>query len=187
MERFGVIDEAPVAEVADEMEVMEGVPKDDMEADECLQKIGNWERFRKFWLDYYAKKIDEVNAKCDRNVAWQKRKLRYFFKSVPHRSTQTFEAYDLPSGRISLPFRKKKLVPDKVAIIARLEKEGAEQFIKVEKKLDWKGYMARLFISDDGNVFDSETGEEIKDVSIEEEEPDFAVKVKESTSNGEDE
>ena len=77
---------------------------DEMEADVCLQKISNWERFRKFWLDYYQKKVDEVNQKCDNNVAFQKRKLRDYFESVPHRSTKTMEAYDLPHGRLSIGF-----------------------------------------------------------------------------------
>lgn len=150
---------------------------DEMQADECIQKIDNWERYRKFWLDWYKKKIEEVNEKCDRNIAWQKRKLRNFFKFVPHRNTQTFEAFDLPSGRLTMPFPKKKLVPDRASILARFVKDGDEEFIKVKKDIDWDGYRKRLFISEDGDVLDKETGEIVTDVSIEESAPEFSVTI----------
>ena len=151
---------------------------DEMEADVCLQKIANWEKFRKFWLDYYQKKVDEVNQKCDNNVAFQKRKLRDYFESVPHRSTKTMEAYDLPHGRLSIGFVTKKMIPDKEAILARFKEQGESEFVKVEtiEKLDWNGYKNRLFISDSGDVLDKETGEIVTDVSIEVSKPEFSVK-----------
>ena len=160
-----------------DVETVEIVPAmDDMEADNCVRKIGNWERFREFWLNYYAKKIEEVNQKCDRNIAYQNRKLRDFFASVPHRASKTMEAYDLPSGRISVTYSKQKLVPNKDSILARLKADGEVQFIKTKEELDWSSYSSRLFISDNGDVMDKETGEIVEDVAIEASEPKFTVK-----------
>ena len=156
---------------------------DEMQADECIQKIDNWERYRNYWLDWYAKKVEEVNEKCDRNIAWQKRKLRHFFKLVPHRNTKTFEAFDLPSGRLTMPFPKAKMVPDKATILARFEKDGENEFIKVKKDIDWDGYRKRLFINEDGVVLDKETGEVISDVSVEMSEPEFSVTISKKGGN----
>lgn len=158
-----------------EVEAMDVAPMDDMEADACVQKIGNWERYRDFWLDYYQKRIDEVNQKCDRNVAYQRRKLREFFRSVPHRHLKASEAYDLPSGKISMSYPTPKMIPNKADILERFKKNGDTQFIKVKEELDWNGYKSRLFISDSGDVLDKETGEVVKDVLVEVSEPDITV------------
>ena len=173
-------DEVPFGVDVEQMEVQ---TMDDMDADGCLHKINNWERYRKFWLDYYQKRIDEVNQKCDKNIAYQHRKLRSFFESVPHRSTKTMEAYDLPSGKIQVTFGKPNLVPNKEAILERFRKEGETEFIKVKEELDWSGYKSRLFISETGDVLDQETGEIVEDVSIETPEPKFAVKINEKVSD----
>ena len=78
-----LIDEVPFGT---DVEAVDLEPEmDDMSADGCIQKMENWERYRKFWLDYYAKRIEEVNQKCDRNIALQNRKLRRFFAFVPWR------------------------------------------------------------------------------------------------------
>jgi len=168
-----VVDEVPFGADVEELDVPQ---MDDMEADNCIEKIENWERYRQFWLDYYQKKVDEVNQKCDRNIAYQERKLRDYFSVVPHRSTKTMEAYDLPHGKIQCTFSKPTFVPNKEAILARLKEDGELEFIKVEEKLDWSGYKSRLFISNTGDVLDKETGEVVKDVSIEMSTPEFSVK-----------
>lgn len=172
-----VVDEVPYGMDIDAIEFGDTI--DEMEADACLEKISNWEKYRKFWLDYYAKKIEEVNEKCDRNRAYQERKLRDYFNSVPHRSTKTMEVYDLPHGKLSMPFATKKMVPNKEAIIARLKGYGENEFIKVKEDLDWSGYKSRLFISDSGDVLDKETGEIVTDVSVEISKPEFSAKPKE--------
>ena len=182
MANYNFEDEVPYGADVNELAVEDHMT--DMDADACVQKISNIERFRSFWLDYYKKKIDEVNAKCDNNVAYQKRKLRYFFNTVPHRSTKTMEAYDLPSGRISVSFAKPTLVPDKAAILKRFIDSNEREFVKVKEELDWSGYKSRLFISDSGDVLDKETGEIISDVSVEVSEPNFSVK---ANDTGDDE
>ena len=125
------------------------------------------------------KKVNEVNMRCDSNVAYQQRKLRHFFDTVPHRSTKTMEAYDLPNGRISVSFPKPKLVPDRAAILKRFKESNDLEFVKVKEEIDWSGYSSRLFISDSGDVLDKETGEIIGDVSVEVTEPKFSVKTNE--------
>ena len=169
-----MIDEIPFGADVDLMELQSDM--NDMDADACIEKIANWEKYRNFWLDYYGRKIDEVNQKCDRNIAYQRRNLRDFFKTVPHRSTKTMEAYDLPHGKLSVSFAKPSLVPNKEAILKRFKECGETEFIKVEEKLDWSGYKSRLFISDMGDVLDKETGEIVTDVSVEMSEPEFSVK-----------
>ena len=175
MVKLDIVDEVPYGS---DVELLEIKPMDEMEAAACIEKRDNWERYRQFWLDYYAKKVDEVNQKCDRNIAFQDRKLRDYFMTVPHRSTDTMEACDLPNGRLSMSFIKKKLVPDREAIISRLKEVGEMEYIKtkVKEELDWSGYKSRLFISENGDVLDKETGEVIEDVSVEVSEPKFSVK-----------
>lgn len=184
MVNFEMEDEVPFGKEADEIEVSH---VDEMDATACIEKRDNWERYRQFWIDYYTKKIEEVNQRCDRNIAYQDRKLREYFLSVPHRKTKTMEAYDLPNGRLSMSFMQKKLVPNRDSILERLKKDGETSFIKVKVKeeLDWDGYKSRLFISDMGDVLDKETGEIVEDVSIEVSEPKFTVKTnkKESEEN----
>ena len=94
------------------------------------------------------------------------------------------EAYDLPSGRISVSFAKPTLVPDKAAILKRFIDSNEREFVKVKEELDWSGYKSRLFISDSGDVLDKETGEIISDVSVEVSEPNFSVK---ANDTGDDE
>ena len=185
MERFDVIDEVPFDGDIDSMLLPDGM--DDMEAESCITKIGNWERYREFWLDFYAKKIDEVKSKCDKNIELQKRKLKYYFNTVPHRSTKTMEAYDLPSGRLSVDFSKPSMVPDKDAILERFKSANDNEFIKVKvsEELDWNSYKSRLFISESGEIFDKETGEVVKDVSVKMSEPKFTVKINKKESEEE--
>ena len=152
-----VVDEIPFGVDMESLVVDE--PMDDMEADACLQKIMNWEKYSAFWHDWYNKKLAELDEKCKNNIDFQKRKLRYYYQSVAHRKTKTMEIADLPHGRLSIPFSKQKMVPNKEAIIARLRENGEEQFIKTKEELDWSGYKDRLFISDSGDVLDKETGE----------------------------
>lgn len=184
MDFTNLVDEVPYGEDGN---ATVGSSMDDMSADVCIQKIANWERYRNYWLDYYAKKIDEVNAKCDRNIEYQNRNLREFFMTVPHRETKTMEAYDLPSGRISFSFSKANMVPDKDSILKRFEEQGDNEFIKTKKEVDWSAYKARLFISSSGEVLDKETGEIIKDVAVEMSEPKFSVSInkKGGEKNGE--
>ena len=170
-----MIDEVPFGTDIESMEIEDRIT--DMDADACIQKIANWERYRKFWLDYYAKRIEEVNQKCDNNIEYQKRKLNAYYRGVPHRTTKTMEAYDLPSGRISVSIPKQKLVPNKDSILTRLKLNGEEEFIKVKEELNWDEYKSRLFISDSGDVLDKETGEIIKDVSVEMTEAKFSVTI----------
>lgn len=175
MQNVVMVDEVPFGV---DVNTIEYAPIDDMDADECFKKIRNIERYRQFWLDYYQKKIDEVNNRCDNNIAFQNRKLRDFFNTVPHRSTKTMEAYDLPNGRISMTFATQKLVPNKDAIIKRFEENGDDEFIKTKtvRELDWSKYKSRLFISENGDVLDRETGEIITDVAVQVEEPKFNAK-----------
>ena len=175
-----VIDEVPFGANVEELVIDDAI--DEMEADACLQKIMKWENFRAFWQKHYEEKLKELNAKCDNNIAFQKRKLRYYYMSVPHRKTKTMEAYDLPHGKLSMPYAKQKLVPNKEAIIARLKDIGENQFIKTKEELDWSGYKDRLFISDSGDVLDKETGEIVTDVSIETVEGEFTVKTQSKES-----
>ena len=187
MEKIDIIDEAPYGDnpyIDPEL-----CPKDDMDADECLTKINNWERFRKFWLDFYAKKIEEVSQKCDRNIAYNRRKLKDYFSTVPHKSTKTQEIYDLPSGKLAMVYKKPSLVPDRQAILDRFKASGDKEFIKTKttEDIDWNGYKERLFISEDGKtVLDKETGEIVKDVSIKVEDPEFKATPKKETEGEED-
>lgn len=175
-----VVDEIPFG--VDIAALVVDEPMDDMQADACLQKIANWEKYGKFWNDWYSKKLEEVNEKCRNNIELQKRKLRYYYQSVAHRKTKTMEIADLPHGKLCMPFVKQKLVPDKEAILLRLKDSGENQFIKTKEELDWSGYKDRLFISDSGDVLDKETGEIITDVSIETVEGEFTVKAQSKES-----
>ena len=172
-----------------DVNAIEYEPINDMDADECVKKIRNIEKYRQFWLDYYNKKIDEVNNSCDNNRAFQERKLRDFFLTVPHRKTQTMEAYDLPHGRISMTFAKPKLVPNKEAIIKRFLESGDDEFIKTKtvQELDWSNYKSRLFIAENGDVLDKETGEIVTDVAVQVEEPKFDAKPNKEEDKGDEE
>ena len=137
-----LIDEVPFGADVETMEVRK---MDDMDADACIEKISNWERYREFWLDYYQKKIDEVNQKCDRNIAYQRRNLRDYFATVPHRSTKTMEAYDLPHGKIQVTFSKPCLVPNKDAILADLDNLDYEDKHYQRRKTDLENRLSKTY------------------------------------------
>ena len=190
MEKIELLDELPFGEDPTVYIDQKTALHDDIDADACLQKINNWGRFRKFWLDFYAKKINEVNQRCDNNIAYNKRRLRDYFATVPHRTTKakTQEVYDLPSGKLAVVYKSASLVPDRKAIIDRLKKAGEIEYINVKtsEDLDWKGYKERLFIGEDGSsIIDRETGELVTDVTIERPMPEFKATPK--TAKGEDE
>ena len=186
VEGYGMMDEAPQMEEVSEGEfryVEDMKEENDMDAEERLSKIKGWEAFRKKWLDYYQKKIDEVNDRADRNIAWHKYHLSRFFRSVPHKKTNTTYYYDLPSCRLVMnnPADKinKPSKEDLAKILLRLAEEKDTGMIKttVTEEVDWNKYKDNLSIVD-GQVVDMRTGEFVSDVPITHVDPEFVLKFK---------
>ena len=178
MEMVRMIDEVPFGKDVNEVEIDQ--QQDDMKADESLIKIGNWERYRKYWLDFYQKKIDEVNQLVDRNVFYQKRILRAYFDTVPHKATKmhTQESYELPSGKLIMKFPKPKFIPDNEALLKKFKESGEEEYIKttVKEEIKWNDYKSCLFIDDEGNVVNRNTGEYEENVGVDYGTPTFDIK-----------
>lgn len=191
MDGFSMIDEAPQY-VDGQLPVDSVEVETDMDAEARLEKIRGWEAFRKRWLDHYQKKIDEVNERADRNIAWHKYHLARFFRSVPHKSTKTQLSYDLPSCQLVMKKECDKInkpsADDMARILLRLTEEKDTAFIKTQttQSVDWNEYKRFLSIVD-GSVVDMRTGEQVDDVKITHVEPEFVLKFKDERSNDDDE
>ena len=183
MDELMMIDEAP-QEAEDGGYVEAVVEETAMDAENRLEKINGWEAYRQKWLAHYQKCIDEVNERADRNIAWHKFHLSRFFRSVPHKATETTFYYDgLPSCRLVMNKATDKInKPDKQSlekILLRLAEAGEKDMIKrtVTDEVDWSKYKDNLKIVD-GQVVDKRTGEFLDDVPITHCEEEFVLKFK---------
>lgn len=123
-------------------------------------------------------KIDAAEKRCLSNTSYLTSKLSEYFATVPHRSTKgkTKETYKLLSGTLTYKFGKPDLKPDNAELVNYLKKSGKNELIKTEEKPMW-GEFRKLLSVVDGTVIDTETGEIVECVTVEERPDTFTVDI----------
>lgn len=120
--------------------------------------------------------IEEIEREYDRKISFLKSCLLDYFETVDHKETKTQESYKLLSGSLVMKKPANKIVKeDDDTLVQYFADNDMDDFIKITKSPKWAEYKKRLEISGD-NVVDTETGEIVDAVSIEQVPPKFDVK-----------
>lgn len=113
----------------------------------------------------------EEERKAAKDNEYMEALLRRYFDIVEHGATKTQETYRLPTGRLKYKLPSQKMVPDTEALI-----ESYPSYVKQEPKLQW-GELKKRFTITDNYVLDTETGELVTGVDIEDVPGAFSVEV----------
>lgn len=155
---------------------------DDKTADWALRKIREEENERDRLIEIANDQIAELNlrisqlsTRCDEKTRYLKGHLARYFETVPHKDTKTQETYKLLSGSLVMKKPGVKIIHDDDKLLAYLESNKEDSYIKIKKSIDWAEFKKKLAVSD-GEVIDSETGEIIKACSVEDVPASFDIK-----------
>lgn len=88
------------AEIMGPVESDRFVIDSDAKADWALRKIREQREDAARWRAYYLAQIAKAEESAQQTEAFFMALLERYFATVPHRSTKTQDAYDLPSGKL---------------------------------------------------------------------------------------
>lgn len=128
-------------------------------------------------ISRYSEKIMELEARLENRTGFLKGKLREYFESISEgkKETKTQVSYELLDGKLVYKKPQYKMIPDKEKLIALCEANNMPEFIKTKKEFDWAAYKKECEIID-GNVVNTQTGDILDCIEIEEEDARFDVK-----------
>lgn len=155
---------------------------DDLKADWCLDKIreanAEYNRFEMVVnakIEQLQQALKKAQDKRDREVGFFEGKLREYFEIVKAKETKTQKSYSLPSGKLVLKYQQPEFKKDEETLLSWVE-NNKPQFVKIKKSVDWANLKKTIKVVGDV-VIESETGEIIEGVTVEEREPKFIVEV----------
>lgn len=127
-------------------------------------------------IDELKNEIKNIERKYDRKISFLKSCLFDYFETVDHKETKTQESYKLLSGSLVMKKASDKIVKeDDDTLVQYLIENDMTDYVKITKSPKWAEYKKRLEISGK-HVIDSETGEIVDAVLIEQSPPKFDVK-----------
>ncbi|MDO6353978.1 host-nuclease inhibitor Gam family protein [Caloramator sp. CAR-1] len=154
----------------------------DLKADWCLDKIreanAEYNRFEMVVnakIEQLQQALRKAQEKRDREVGFFEAKLREYFETVQAKETKTQKSYTLPSGKLVLKYQQPEFKRDEDTLLNWVE-NNKPQYVKIKKSVDWSSLKKTVKVVN-GMVIDSETGEVIEGVTVEEREPKFIVEV----------
>ena len=155
--------------------------RDDRAAEWAIEKIRAAREDRDRLIGLAELKIAELEDRkqrlrdrCDMETGWLQGKLAEYFDTVPHKATETTESYSLLTGKLKL--KKGGRTMKATDALTEWLAQNAPEYIQTVKKPKWGEYKKRLTITDAGAV-DTETGEVVPGVEIEEKNDEFIVEV----------
>ena len=158
---------------------------DDNKADWAIKKIKSEraenERLKAIALNQIVElqnKMIELDNELERKTAFLKGELNRYFNTVEEgkKESKTQYSYKLLSGTIYCKKAAKKMnKTDDEAVIEYLQRSGKDEFIKVKSSIDWAEYKKTLAIAGN-NVIDTETGEIIPGIEVEDIPETFEIK-----------
>lgn len=119
--------------------------------------------------------IATINIQYENKTKYLKSCLNEYFQTVKHKETKTQESYKLLSGSLVLKKESQKIIKNDEELVNYLEKEGLDEFVKISKSPDWAGFKKLVKIIDN-NVVDSETGEIVPALKVEDVPASFDIK-----------
>lgn len=170
----------------------------DEKAEWALQKIAqektDCERMKAVceqMIENYKRKIEEAKTRYESKTSYLKGMLQRYIETVKTKDTKTQKTYALPSGKLKIKFQKPEYVRDDEKILLWAKKNGYNDFIKTEEKIQWGEFKKVTDIKKDA-IVDEETGElidytpyyvidtngnKVEGVTVVEREPVFEVEV----------
>lgn len=121
-------------------------------------------------------KVEAAEKRCENGTSFLTAKLMEYFDTVPHKTTKTTHSYRLLSGTLKKKLGGVQLKPDNEKLLAFLKASGNADMIRTKEEPAWGDYKKRLEIMG-GQVIDTETGEIVEGVNIEEKLDTFVVEV----------
>lgn len=146
---------------------------DDYTADKALERLEQAKKDFDRAKEIGARRIEEITVQMQAaEERYQKiaqplqKELEAYLRRVDCRETKTRYSYQLLSGKVILKKPTQKLVPDRKALAEYLQESGKTEYIKLTPEPAWGEYKKRLQILA-GNVIDTETGEVVSGVTVE--------------------
>ena len=149
--------------------------ENDQQAEWALKKIHDAKAELAYWTNYYNGLIEALKNRTDNTVAFMTMKLGEYFREVPHKETKTKEKYSLPSGDLVLVKPKSVWAHDDAALLEWAKKNGREDCVKTTEKVSWSDLKKSLAESEDGTVYDKETGIVCEAVTATKSTPEFTI------------
>lgn len=149
--------------------------EDDQQAEWAMKKILKAQGEYEEWKNYYAGMLSKIKEKTDNTVNFMTMKLNEYFRTVPHKETKTKEKYSLPSGDLVLVKPKSVWAHDDVALLDWAKKNGREDCVKTTEKISWADLKKNLAESENGTVYDKETGVVCEGVTATKSAPEFTI------------
>jgi len=152
-----------------------------IEADELLEQFAAYEaqiaaavQKRDAFVRHFQAKIDNAFAICDNECKQAKIEMALIMEQLRrYAATQVTDkrrSVDLPGGTLSFCKQSPRFFFDDLTAangkderLIHFVKHNAYDYLKVnvEESVDWRAFKRKLEVTDDGNVFYSETGEVI--------------------------
>ena len=158
--------------------------EDDNAADWVVRKIAEsrteFERIKAIadkQIEEITAKVEKLKNRCDSETSNLEYKLMEYFRSVPHKVTQTTEKYQLLSGVLKMKKAQKKPVVDDVKLVEWLAENKYTDFIKTVQKPRWAELKKGLDLSGEIPMI-KETGEVVDGVTCEDVPEVFEVEIK---------
>ena len=149
--------------------------ENDQQAEWALKKIHDAKAELAYWAEYYKNQLDALTDRTESTVAFMTMKLGEYFREVPHKETKTKEKYSLPSGDLVLVKPKSVWAHDDVALLEWAKKNGREDCVKTTEKISWADLKKNLAESENGTVYDKETGVVCDGVTATKSAPEFTI------------
>lgn len=149
--------------------------ENDQQAEWALKKIHDAKAELAYWADYYKSQLDALTNRTENTVAFMTMKLSEYFRTVPHKETKTKEKYALPSGDLVLVKPKSVWTHDDAALLEWAKKNGREDCVKTTEKVSWADLKKNLAESENGTVYDKETGVVCEAVTASKSDPEFTI------------
>ena len=170
----------PEEELQEEEGALNEVPiiLDDMSAEMMLRRIREAnEEFGRMEA-WYAEMTRRLRAKRDAVVAAAEAGLRAYFDMVPKKSTKTQTSYELPGGKLVMKAQEPEYDRQEVELCEWLQKNGAAEYVKIKRSVDWANLKKQLKIGPDGKSMVTPEGEIVPGITVMPREPKFTVTVK---------
>ncbi len=120
-------------------------------------------------------RIEEIKTKCENDTRYLRSLLNMYFDTVNAKETKTQKSYKLLAGTLVLKKPTVKINHDDDQLLAYLQSNGGENYIKTKYSVDWAEYKKNLGVEGD-KVIDLDTGEVIEACSVENVPETFSIK-----------
>lgn len=156
---------------------------DDSAADWAVQKIADerseFARIEALAAEKIAginEKLEAARRRCENGTAYLTSKLAEYFETVPHKKTKTKHSYRLLSGTLVKKIGGVKMEADDEKLLEYLRESNNEDYIQLTAKPMWGEFKKRLQIQGEV-VIDTETGEIVEGVTVNQKPDTFVVDI----------